>query len=55
MKAAKNNKLQWAANADDAFISKGYCKEMTDKICLKEITNNFVAKSEHRLNFFGKF
>ena len=30
-------------------------KEMTDNICLKEVANEFVSKSEHRLNFLIKF
>ena len=25
--------------------------EMTDNICLKEVANEFVSKSEHQLNF----
>lgn len=30
-------------------------KEMTDTLCLKEVVREFISKSEHRLNFFGKF
>ena len=30
-------------------------KEMTDNICLKEVANEFVSKSEHGLNFLIKF
>ena len=30
-------------------------KEITDSLNLKEVINNFVTDSEHRLQIFGKF